>query len=295
MDIGKSISFVFEDKKWIEKILIGGLIMMLTVIFSWTIIVGVIGGALMLGYMVKLVRNVRERQEYPLPAWDEWGEKIVSGIKLMVIFFVWSLPLIIISFPFGILTGLAGEDLGGLLALCFSCISILYAIILFLASPAITIRFAEGEDLSSGFQFSEILEFTKNHVGDIIIAVIVLWLIQMVAGFIGLLLCGVGMFFTGIWAMMVQGHLYGQIGLDDADVSGDDYELSPGDVMPGVGELTDSVQDGADKATDAIADTSDSVAEAAGDVADATTDAGDAVDSAADTVSDAVDKATDSD
>ncbi len=215
----------------------------------------------------------------------------------MVIFFVWSLPLIIISFPFGILTGLAGEDLGGFLGLCFSCISILYWIILFLASPAITIRFAEGEDLSSGFQFSEILEFTKNHIGDIIIAVIVLWLIQMVASFIGLLLCGIGLFFTGIWAMMVQGHLYGQIGLEDADVAGgDDYELSPGDVMPGVGELTDSVQDGADKATDAIADTSDSVAEAAGDTADAATDAAndaaDAVSDAADDAADAVDEAT---
>ena len=276
MDIGKSISFVFEDKKWIEKVLIGGLIMMFTVIFSWTIIVGVIGGALMLGYMVQLVRNVRQREEYPLPAWDDWGAKIGSGIKLWVIFFVWMLPLIIISFPFGILTGIGGEDVGALFSLCFSCISILYGIIFFLASPAITIRFAEGEDLSSGFQFSEILEFTKKHVGDIIIAVIVLWLIQMVAGFIGLLLCGIGLFFTGIWAMMVQGHLYGQIGLEDADVADDDaYELSPGDVMPGVGELTDSVQDGADKATDAIADTSDSVAEATDDASDAVDEATD--------------------
>jgi len=286
MDIGKSISFVFQDKKWIEKILIGGLIMILTIVFSWTIIVGVIGGALMLGYMVKLVRNVREHEEYPLPAWDEWGEKIVSGIKLMVIFFVWSLPLIIISFPFGILTGLAGEDIGGFLGLCFGCVSILYWIVLFLASPAITIRYAETEELSSGFQFAEILAFTRDHIGDIIIAVIVLWLVQLVAGLIGTILCFIGLAFTGIWALMVQGHLYGQIGLEDADVSvGDDYELSPGDVMPGVGELTDDVQEGADESTEAISDTSESVAEATDD----------AVDSAADAASDAVDEVTDSD
>ncbi len=67
MDIGKSISFVFQDKKWIEKVLIGGLIMMLTVIFSWTIIIGVIGGALMLGYMVQLVRNVRRARRISSP------------------------------------------------------------------------------------------------------------------------------------------------------------------------------------------------------------------------------------
>ena len=268
MDIGKSISFVFEDKKWIEKVLIGGLIMLLTVVFSWTIIVGVIGGALLLGYMVALVRNVRKHEEYPLPAWDEWGEKIVSGIKLMVIYFVWSIPLLIVSLPFFVLMGVAGNNdsgFAGFLALCFSCLSIIYAVVLFLAAPAITIRFSETEEISSGFQFAEILAFTRDHIGDIIIAMIVIWLVQLVANIIGSLLCFVGLFFTGIWALMVQGHLYGQIGLEDAAVvsGGDSLELSPGDIMPGVGELADEVQDRAEEATDAVADISDSVEEVA--------------------------------
>ncbi len=263
MDIGKSISFVFEDKKWIEKVLIGGLITLLTVVFSWTIIVGVIGGALLLGYMVQLVRNVRKHDEFPLPAWDEWGEKIMSGIKLMVVFFIWSIPLLIVSLPFFILIGVAGNNesgFAGFLALCFSCLSIIYAVVLFLAAPAITIRFSETEKISSGFEFAEILGFTRDHIGDIIIAMIVLWLVQLVASFIGSILCFVGLAFTGVWTMMVQGHLYGQIGLDKAEaVSEDSYELSPGDVMPGVGELTDTVQDSAAEATDAVADISEDV------------------------------------
>ncbi len=266
MDIGKSISFVFEDKKWIEKVLIGGLIALLTVVFSWTIIVGFIGGALMLGYMVALIRNVRKQEAHPLPAWDEWGEKIVSGIKLMVILFVWSIPLIIVSLPFLILIGVAGDSdsgFAGFLALCFSCFTIIYAVVLFLATPAITVRFSETEKISSGFQFYENLSFTRDHIGDIIIAVIVIWLVQIAASFVGSLLCGVGLFFTSIWAMMVQGHLYGQIGLEDAAVvGGDSLELSPGDVMPGVGELTDSVQDSADEAVDVVDDVSEGVEDA---------------------------------
>ena len=148
------------------------------------------------------------------------------------------------------------------------------------ASPAITIRYAENEELSSGFQFAEILEFTREHIGDIIIAVIVLWLVQLVAGLLGTLLCFIGLFFTGIWATMVQGHLYGQIGLDSAGVdSGDSPELSPGDVMPGVGELEEGVevQDGN------VRTGSDEVSGAAADVVD------DAVDSAADAVDEAAD------
>jgi len=280
MDIGKSISFVFEDKKWIEKVLIGGLITLLTVVFSWTIIVGVIGGALLLGYMVQLVRNVRKHDEFPLTAWDEWGEKIMSGIKLMVVFFIWSIPLLIVSLPFFILIGVAGNNesgFAGFLALCFSCLSIIYAVVLFLAAPAITIRFSETEKISSGFEFAEILGFTRDHIGDIIIAMIVLWLVQLVASFIGSILCFVGLAFTGVWTMMVQGHLYGQIGLDKAEaVSEDSYELSPGDVMPGVGELTDTVQDSADEATDAVADISEGVEDVANDISENVEDVADA-------------------
>ena len=211
MNIGKSIGFVFEDKKWIEKVLIGGILMLIPIL----------GPILMMGYGIELVRNVRNHEPEPLPQWDEWGAKIAEGFKLLIINFVWGLPLFILMFLMFIPMAMAGNSDSGsgfasFLLLCFGCFTFLYAIVLWLAVPGITIKFAETGELSDGFKVGEILDFTKKHVGQIIVVAIVSWLVYMVAGMIGMLLCGVGALFTMFWASLVYYHMIGQIGLEDA-------------------------------------------------------------------------------
>ncbi len=211
MNIGKSFSYVFEDKKWIEKVLIGGLVSLIPIL----------GSILLSGYIVELVRNVRNGEPEPLPAWDNWGDKIATGFKLFVIVLVWMIPLLflmLLAFVPALLSGNSSDGGGilGLLTLCFSCLYILYAIVFFLASPGIIIKFAETDDISAGFQFGEILSFTTSHLGDIIIYVIVVWLVGFIAGLVGILLCGIGLLFTSFWASLVSGHLLAQIGLEDA-------------------------------------------------------------------------------
>ena len=211
MDIGKSFSFVFEDKKWIEKILIGGILML----------VPILGSILMLGYGIQLVRNVREHDPEPLPTWDDWGTKISEGLKLFIIYLLWSLPLIILSLLLLIPLAMAGDSdtgsaIASLFSLCFSCFAILYAIIVWLAAPGITIKFAETGEFSDGLKFGEILNFTKEHLGQIIVVILVTWLVYMIAGLIGSLLCLVGLLFTTFWASLVQYHLIAQIGLEGA-------------------------------------------------------------------------------
>ena len=211
MDIGKSIGYVFEDKKWIEKVLIGGILMLIPIL----------GPILMVGYGVQIVRNVRQHAPEPLPEWDEWGTKLAEGFKLFIIQFLWGLPLFFLMFFMFIPAALAGDSDAGsafasFLMLCFSCFTIIYAIVLWLAVPAITIKFAETGELSDGFKFGEILDFTKRHVGQIIVVAIVSWLVYMVAGLIGMVLCGIGTLFTMFWASLVYYHMVGQIGLEEA-------------------------------------------------------------------------------
>jgi len=211
MDIGKSFSFVFDDKNWVEKILIGGLISLIPIV----------GPILLLGYAIQLVRNVRKHEPDPLPAWDEWGEKLAEGVKLILIYLVWALPLIILSLLFVIPMAAAGDsDSGSAIAsffgLCFGCFTFLYAIVLSLAIPGITIKFAENGEFSDGFKFGEILAFTKEHLGQIIIVALVSWIVYLIAGLIGSLLCLIGLIFTNFWASLVQYHMIAQIGLEDA-------------------------------------------------------------------------------
>jgi hypothetical protein len=120
---------------------------------------------------------------------------------------------------------LGNEDaaaFGGLLAACFGCLILIWTIIVLLATPVIYIRLAETEELSSAFRFGDILSFTRDHVGQVIIATIMYLVAGLVFGLIGsivgLILCLVGLFFTLPAAQfittLVQSHLYGQIGLD---------------------------------------------------------------------------------
>lgn len=209
MNIGKSFSFVFEDKKWIEKILIGGVLMF----------VPILGSILLLGYAVQLVRNIRNHDPEPLPEWDDWGTKIAEGFKLFIVYFLWSLPLIILGFLIAIPLALGsnsdtGSTIASIFALCFGCFAFIYAIVVWLATPGITIKFAETGEFSDGLKFGEILSFTKDYLGQIIVVAIVSGLVYLFAGLLGSLLCLIGLFFTMFWASLVQYHMVGQIGLE---------------------------------------------------------------------------------
>lgn len=285
MDIGKSISFVFEDKKWLEKILIGGLIVLATILFSWTVIVAILGAALISGYMIELVRNVRRGDQFPLPEWTGWGEKIILGVKYGILLIIWSLPLFLISLPMIVFSAvLSDTDAGGVLGLmvsCFSCLAFLYGILLAVATPAITIFFAERGDITDGLKFGDIISFTRKYIGDIIIAVIVILAVGLVASIVGFILCGIGLLFTSVWATLVQGHIYGQIGRKESGAlvpsggpsltpsltpsptpsSGSSFDLSPDSIMPGVGEIASDVQSGAQQAVDTMQDLGESVVE----------------------------------
>ena len=74
MDVGKSIGYVFEDKKWTNKLLIGMLVS----------IVPIVNFAL-LGWVIDIMRNVSQRQPTPLPEWSDFGEKFVKGAILFVV------------------------------------------------------------------------------------------------------------------------------------------------------------------------------------------------------------------
>lgn len=228
MNIGKSFSFVFEDQRWVTKVGIGALVLILSSLLS-PILVGILGYFIIAGYGLEVLRNVRRGDLFPMPEWrDRWGEWLVLGVKAAVAIFVWSLPIILVTIPMTVGFALvdngsdSGAALGGLLAACFGCLVLVWVLIVLLATPVIYIRLAETEELSSAFRFGDILSFTRTHIGNVIIAtimyVVASAVLSLIAGIVGLILCGVGLLVTlpaaQFITVMIQSHLYGQIGLD---------------------------------------------------------------------------------
>lgn len=227
MDVGKSLTYYFDDPRWVNKILIGTGVLILSSLLS-VFLVGIVGYLIIMGYALDTLRNVRNGERYPMPEWkDRWGEWLVQGFRLAVATLVWALPAIIIGFATIVpaaLTG-AGDDflttIGGLGILCLSCVALLWSVVVFLALPGISIRIAEKETLGAGLAFGDIIAFTRKHLGDVIIVTLIYLVasavVSLIASTVGLLLCIVGLFVTvpagTLITYLIQAHLYAQVGM----------------------------------------------------------------------------------
>ena len=169
MDVGKSFTFMFEDKDWLVKILVGGVFALLSVIL--------IGLPFALGYVLEVIRRVARQDPQPLPDWDNLGEKFVQGLVLTVIMLIWLLPVWIVSCLQIAATGLLANSVGSgelitLINLCFTCLTVLWALVIAVASPAICARYAMSGQFASAFQFGEIWNYTTKNLTNVIIAVL---------------------------------------------------------------------------------------------------------------------------
>lgn len=225
MDFGKAFTFMFEDPDWVRKLGIGTVVGAVAILLS-PVLIGLVPAIMILGYCLDVLRNVADGREYPLPEWEDWGGFLARGFKLVVAFFVWSLPIILISIPLIIGASLTGDQSSGanvafgtLFIICSSCLMVLWGLFMLLISPAIYIRLAVTDRLTSAFEVGRLWELTRDNLGNVIIAillVIVAGIIAGIVGSLGLILLIVGVLVTlpaaTLWQYLVQAHLFGQIG-----------------------------------------------------------------------------------
>lgn len=257
MEISKSISFITEDPRWQQKLLIGTGVIIGSLVLS-VVLIGVLGLMIIGGYYIRLLQNVRDGQPYPLPEWDQWGEDLARGFKLVVASFVWGLPLIILAIPsvIGSIIGSEGDEavqfIGTMLVACGSCLSFIYGLLVALAVPGISISFARDEQITSGLQFREIIAWTQANIGQVLVVTLVYLAasiaLNIIGWVVGLLMICVGVIITLPLAALLTGlfeyHLFGQLAYSYPFPSGSgptNTDLTayttPADMAPGVAPL----------------------------------------------------------
>ena len=218
MDIGKAFTFVFDDEDWIVKILIAAAILLVGILLGILVIPAIVAGALLAGYSVEITRRVIQGDPQALPEWDNWGEMLADGIKVIVIGIVYALPVIILSVCLGIPMGILAEDAEGLVSLLsvlLSCLNFLWAIVMSLLLPAAIAFYAAAGELSAAFRFGEVFAFVRDNLKTYLITFLMSWVASFVGG-LGSIVCGVGVLVTSPYGWMVTGHLYGQAYLEAA-------------------------------------------------------------------------------
>lgn len=230
MQVSRALSFVFEDERWVGKLLIGALISLIPIF----------GGFAVMGYAVAVLRNVEENHPRPLPNWDRLGDYFLDGLLVWVATFIYAIPLLVLMCPLvfvWVLPAAAGdsEDLtavlggiAGIISLGVGCLAFLYGLLLWILSPVIQIRFAETGKLGACLRFGEVFRFLFANIGPIIIAqllvaaagivvstvmggvISVLSLIPICGWIVGAVL-GMAMIPVGVWVLVFGAHLYAQI------------------------------------------------------------------------------------
>lgn len=225
MDFGKAFTYMFEDPDWLRKLGIGTAIVLISIPLM-VLLIGIIPLMIVFGYTIDVLRNVSRGDERPLPEWQDWGGFLSRGFKVVAATFIWSLPIFLLMIPLIIGSMLAdqgqgqgGEAVGIVMILCGSCLLLLWALFVTLITPAIYIRIAETDEFFSAFAFGQIWQFTRDNLGNIIVALLLVYvvaaLIAAIAGMLGLILLVVGVLITvplaTLWQYLVQAHLFGQI------------------------------------------------------------------------------------
>ena len=205
MDFSRATRMLTEDSDWLVKVLIGGVLGLLSILIIPAFFVG--------GYTVEVIRRAAAGDDR-LPAWDDWGGYLVRGVLAFVIQIVYLLPVLLISCCMaatGILAGSNNSNNGavGPVVLLLVCLVIPFALIGAFLIPAATVRFATTGEIGEAFNFGRVFGLIGANLGQYIIAIVLAFVLQLVAGILGF---GVLTPWFGFIAAVIGSHLYGQVG-----------------------------------------------------------------------------------
>jgi hypothetical protein len=206
MEFGKSFSYVFEDDDWIVKILLAAVIAFIPII----------GGLAVAGWGVEITKRAIQKDEELLPGWGDFVNYLIKGIVVILIGFVYMLPVILVqicsngTFFFGMESGEEGlEALASIVLACFGCLSFIYAVLVFFFIAAAIGRYADTGSIGAAFQFGKVFETVRAAPAAYLMVLVGGFLAGMIA-FVGIIACVIGVFFTIAYANAINASLMGQ-------------------------------------------------------------------------------------
>lgn len=210
--IEEAIDYPRSGDDALTKILIGGVLGMLSVL--------IVPAFLLLGYYVRVLRFVEDDVETP-PAFEEWGELLVDGVKAFAIGFVYSLvPLAVIAITAGgtIAAAVAGDVPPGAIAgafLGFAVGGILWLVAWYVI-PAALASFASEGRLGAAFDWSVlsgVLTSSRYAVGWLValvffvVAGVIVGILNVVPP-LGFVVGAFVNFYVGVAAAYIYGHAF---------------------------------------------------------------------------------------
>ena len=112
MNFSRAFTYAFDDRDWLVKLLVCAILTLLAIVLTIPL-VGLALWALLLSYLVLLVRNVRAGVARPLPAWSNFGKMFSDGLPVLGAAVIYNLPNLLLSACIATLSGSLGQSFTG--------------------------------------------------------------------------------------------------------------------------------------------------------------------------------------
>jgi hypothetical protein len=177
------ILFPFKGKDATRKFFVGGLLALCGMLIPLLYIP-------ISGYKVRVIRRTLDDGVPSLPAWDDWGDLILSGLKVWLVSIVYGLPLVVVTLCIngvvlaGIMTSMFGATEESFLAIYsgvalmligfagFGVMMLLWLPVMFF-TPVAVVRMVVHDSVKSAFQFGEVWREIKSGFKHYILAFVV--------------------------------------------------------------------------------------------------------------------------
>lgn len=200
--VGDAFGWPFRDPGWLGKIVVQGLIL----------IIPVVGWIAAAGWLMLAFENARSgRNELP-PA----GFHLARGIGIFGVYVIYA---IVLNIPAWILDAIGGASRAALqqasnnglnysfyttspLSTLGSLWSFVAGLFLDFLIPSLIVMTFHG-GFGGGLDVARVWRYATSNVGNSVIGGLVIFVAGLIAG-LGIILCCIGVFFTGIYALSVQ-------------------------------------------------------------------------------------------
>lgn len=190
-NLGQAGSFLFDDKDWIQKLLVGVAFMFLSIVF--------VGLPFLFGYLLQLARRSAAGEQFPLPDWNDLPSLLGRGLMFLIVYLIYAVPCAILAMLLFFIPGI-----GWLLAITIP------PMLLLICMPYLVVNFARHGDINIAFDINGLLEFIRANLQNLIICTLVCYVFFIIALF-GVLALVIGLLFTLYWAVLAAFFLFGQV------------------------------------------------------------------------------------
>ncbi len=156
IDIGRSVTYPFEDRTWTIK---------LVILLLYSLVPG-LNVIMWGGFAVSIARNILRREPFPMPAWDSWSDIAVRGLLSIAATALYFSPALVFACCLAVFSLFLGARAEGV-SLVLRCCAILgglgYVLAVSLMLGVGHLRYAQTDQFNVYLDFRSRLRDLRHH------------------------------------------------------------------------------------------------------------------------------------